>query len=83
MAMKLEATKEFVEMIERSAREWKKLKSQLPKKYHHYDVYSKDEFGIKVDFSALDSAVIIHGATVVDDEKYVNFLLRYGDMPNE
>jgi hypothetical protein len=83
MAMKLEATAELVEMIERSAREWKKVKSQLAKKYQHYDVYCKDEFGIKVDFAAFDTHVIIHGATVYDEEKYINFLLRYGNMPNE
>lgn len=83
MAMKLEATKELVEMIERSAREWRSLKHQLDKRLHHYDVYCKEEFGIEVEFSALDNAVIIHGARVMNEEKYVNFLLRYGDMPNE
>ena len=80
--MKLEATSELVEMIEKSAREWKKLKPQLDERLHHYDVYCEEEFGMKVDFSALDHAVIIHGATVVNDEKYINFMLRYG-MPNE
>jgi uncharacterized lipoprotein YehR (DUF1307 family) len=83
MAMKLEATKELVEMIERSAREWRNLKPQLETRLHYYDVYCEEEFGIKVDFSALDNAVIIHGAKVVNEDKYVNFLLRYGDMPNE
>ncbi len=83
MAMKLEATKELVEMIERSAREWRSIKFSLDKELHHYDIYCKREFGLSVDFSALENAVIIHGATIVDEDKYVNFLLRYGDMPNE
>jgi hypothetical protein len=80
MAMKLEASREFIDMIEKSAREWRSVKSQLEEKYQHYDVYCKDEFGIKVNFSALDSAVIVHGATIVNDDKYINFLLRYGNM---
>lgn len=83
MAMKLEATKELVEMIEKSAREWRSMKSQLEEKHQHYDVYCKEEFGIKVDFSALDNAVIIHGAKVVNDDKYINFLLRFGNMHDE
>lgn len=83
MAMKIEATKEFVDMIEQSAREWRLLKSQLEEKYHKYDTYAKDNFGIKVDFSALDNAVIIHGATIVDEEKYITFLLKYGDMHDD
>ena len=78
--MKLEASREFIDMIEKSAREWRSVKSQLEEKYQHYDVYCKDEFGIKVNFSALDSAVIVHGATIVNDDKYINFLLRYGNM---
>ena len=83
MAIKLEATKELVEMIEKSAREWRSIRPQLEEKHRHYDLYCIDEFGIEVDFSAIDHAVIINGATVVDDEKYINFLLRYGEMPNE
>jgi uncharacterized lipoprotein YehR (DUF1307 family) len=83
MAMKLEATKELVEMIEQSAREWRLLKSHLEEKHHKYDTYAKDNFGIEVEFSALDNAVIIHGATVLDEEKYITFLLKYGDMHDE
>jgi len=80
MAMKIEASKEFVDMIEKSAREWRTVKSQLEEKYQHYDVYCKEEFGIKVDFAALDNAVLIRGAKVVNDDKYINFLLRFGNM---
>jgi hypothetical protein len=84
---KIEATKEFVELIERSAREWKLLKSQLEKKYHLYDTYAEDYFGLRVDFSMYrlqDGDVItIQGAEIIDEEKYINFLLKYGDMPSE
>ena len=45
--------------------------------------YIYSQFGLNVDFSAQEDAVIIHGATVIDDEKYINFLLRYGNMPDE
>lgn len=81
--MKIEASEELVAMVEKSAREWRKLKPQLDEKYHHYDVYCEEEFGMKVDFSAFENAVIIHGATVIDDDKYINFLLRFGNMHDE
>ena len=80
---KIDATKELVEMIEKSAREWKKIKATLEVKYHHYDTYANEMFGINVDFSVFDDMVVINGAEIVNDEKYINFLLRYGDMPNE
>ena len=83
MAIKIEATEELVKMIEKSAREWRKLKPQLEKRLHHYDVYADEEFGIKVDFTAFDEAVIIHGAMITNEDKYINFLLRYGNMPND
>ena len=83
MAMKLDATEELVSMIRKSASEWRHMKEILDEKLHYYDVYCEHEFGIKVDFSAVDGMVIVHGAEIVDDDKYVNFLLRYGDMPNE
>lgn len=84
MAMKeIEATKEFVEMIERSAKEWKVLKTQLEKKYHLFDTYALDYFGLEIDFAMHGNLVIINGAKVIDPDKYVDFLLRYGDMPNE
>jgi uncharacterized lipoprotein YehR (DUF1307 family) len=83
MAMKIEATKELVQMIERSAREWKRIKPILEEKHRHYDTYAEDMFGINVDFGVFDNKVAIIGAQIIDDEKYVNFLLRYGDMPNE
>ena len=81
--MKLEASKELVDMIEKSAREWRAVKSQLEEKYQHYDVYCKEEFGIKVDFTAIENVVIIRGANVLNDEKYINFLLRFGNMYDE
>lgn len=81
--MKIEASKELVAMIEKSAREWRTVKSQLEDKYQHYDVYCKEEFGIKVDFAALDNAVLIRGAKVVNDDKYIIFLLRFGNMHDE
>lgn len=81
--MKIDATKELVQMIEKSAREWRTLKSQLEEKHQHYDSYCIDYFGLKVDFSALDGAVIIHGATILDEEKYMTFLLKYGNMHDE
>lgn len=80
---KIDATKELVQMIEKSAREWKKIKATLDEKYHHYDTYANDMFGIKVDFSAFDDMVIINGAEIINDEKYINFLLRYGNMHDE
>lgn len=81
--MKIEATRELVEMIEKSAREWRAIKSQLEEKYHHYDMYCIDYFGIKVDFSATEGAVVVHGATILDEEKYINFMLKYGNMHDD
>lgn len=83
MAMKIEATEEFVKMIELSAREWRVIKTQLEEKYHKYDAYAIEYFGIDVDFSAMDGAVVVHGATILDEEKYVTFLLKYGDMHDD
>ena len=80
--MKLEATTELIEMINRSAREWNKFKSQLPEIHHFYDVYAKDIFGLNVDFSLMEDKVLIQGATIIDDDKFVNFVLTFSDMPD-
>ena len=81
--MNIKITKEFVEMIDSAAREWHTLKSHLDEKYHYFDFYANEYFGIQVDLAAFDTSVILQSATVIDSEKYVNFLLRYGKMPNE
>ena len=78
--MTVEATKEFVQMIDKSAREWRARKSQLEEKYHHFDLYAEDFFGIIVDFQLCDNLVAVFGAKIVDEDKYINFLLTYGEV---
>lgn len=80
--MKLEATKELVEMINLSAREWKSDPNRIDVD-KHFDSYCEREYGLKVDFSTMGNAVIVESATVTDEEKYINFLLRFGNMHDE
>ena len=83
MAIKIEATKELVQMIDRSAKEWKAIKFTLDDQLHYYDVYANETFGLKVDFNVFDDMILVTGAEIIDDEKYMNFLLRYGNMHDE
>jgi hypothetical protein len=81
--MKIEITEEFVAAITRSVREWKRETVPHESEDQHYDVYCEREYGMKVEFAATGNIVSILGATMVDEEKYINFLLKFGDMPNE
>lgn len=83
MAMKnLEATKELVNMVNLAARAWKvdPFRTENDK---HFDEYCEREHGLKVEFSIAGNAVMVDGATIIDEDKYSIFLLKFGNMPNE
>lgn len=80
--MKLEATKELVEMVNLSARAWKSDPNRTDKD-KNFDEYCEREYGLQVEFSVMGNAVMVEGATVVDEEKYIIFLLKFGNMHDD
>ena len=82
MAMKIEATKELVEMVNLAARAWK-VDPNRTEGDKHFDDFCEREYGLKVDFSIMGQAVVVDGATIVDEEKYIVFMLKFGNMHDE
>ncbi len=82
MAMKIEATKELVEMVNLAARAWKTDPNRTEHD-KHFDDYCEREYGLTVEFSTMGSAVLVEGATVTDEEKYIIFMLKFGNMHDD
>ena len=80
--MKVEASKELVEMVNAAARSWKVDPNRMEND-NHFDVYCEREYGLQVKFSVAGHAVIVEGATITDEEKYMIFLLKFGKMHDD
>lgn len=80
--MRIEATAELVNMINAAAGLWKTDPRRTPGD-NHFDLFCEKEWGLKIDFVVAEDKVMVHGATITDEDKYVNFLLTFGSMPNE
>lgn len=82
MAMKVEVTEEFVGSINNAVHAWKR-DPMLYKLHRYFDVLCEEEYGVKVDWVVSDSgAVQINGAELIDEEKYILFLLKFGEVHN-
>jgi hypothetical protein len=79
----VEVTPELVDTITRAVRAWKRETIPHESEDQHFDTYCKEEHGLDVEFGQNGHVVVILGATIIDEEKYINFLLRFGNMPNE
>jgi cellulase/cellobiase CelA1 len=79
--MRVEITPELVDIITRSVRTWKRHTEPLDDKEQHYDTFCEETYGLKIDFFTVDGKVHVGGATVIDEDKYIEFLLTYGNMP--
>lgn len=77
VVMSLEVTEDLVKVINRAAVEWQK-EPLTGSKYVYFDIKCKREFGIDVEFSVKSGKVSVESAEIIDDEKYIWFLLRYG-----
>jgi hypothetical protein len=75
--MNIEVTEHFVNTVNRAAIEWNK-EPKTGDKYVYFDVKCLEQFGIKVKFSGKSGAVLLESAEIVDEEKYIWFLLTYG-----
>lgn len=79
MTTKIEITQELVEMINLAVKEWKTDPNRDPDD-KHFDLYCEEMFGLTIDFAIMGHALLVEGAKVSDDNKYINFLLRFGNM---
>jgi hypothetical protein len=79
---KIEVTKELMVNITNAVRAWQKYTVPLEDEDQHFDTFCEDMYGLKIEFFTVDNSVHVAGAEVVDEEKYMNFLLTFG-MPNE
>lgn len=76
MAM-IEINETFVKTLNNAATEW----SQEPMtemKFKQFDTHCLVEYGIRATFSGNRGVVELQTAEVVDEDKYIWFLLRYG-----
>lgn len=78
--MKVEITEEFVSAVTRSVKQWQRETVPDEEKDQHYDVFCEEEHGLKIKFASVDNKVCMLGAEIIDEEKYINFLLRFGNM---
>lgn len=60
-----------------AAREWSS-EPMTPLKFDKFDTLCLEEYGIDATFSGDRGIVELRSATVVDEEKYIWFLLRFG-----
>ena len=79
----VEVTPELISTITRAVRAWKRETIPHESEDQHFDTYCKEVHGLDVEFGQNGHIVVVLGATVIDEEKYINFLLRFGNMPNE
>lgn len=73
----IEINESFVRTLNNAAKEW----SQEPistTKFKQFDVLCKSEYGIDATFSGDRGVVELVSANIVDEEKYIWFLLRFG-----
>jgi len=79
----VEITPEFVTTITRAVRAWKRDTIPHEEEDQHFDTFCKEEHGLDVEFGQNGHIVVVLGATIVDEEKYINFLLKFGDTHDE
>ena len=79
----VEVTPELIQTNTKAVRTWKRETLPLDDEEQHFDTFCEEEHGLQVDFGLNGNAVIVLGAKIVDDEKYINFLLKFGNMHDE
>jgi len=79
----VEITPEFVSTITRAVRAWKREAIPHESEDQHFDTFCKEEHGLDVEFGQNGHVVVVLGATIVDEDKYINFLLKFGNMHDE
>lgn len=77
MAVKIDITESFVKTMNNAAHEWTN-EPPTPLKHDKFDELCLEEYGIDATFSGDRGVVVLQSATVVDEEKYIWFLLRFG-----
>ena len=77
MAMNIEINETFVQTLNNAAREWSS-EPMTTLKFKHFDEMCKSEYGIDAIFSGDRGIVELQQAKIVDEEKYIWFLLRFG-----
>jgi len=77
MAVKIEITETFVKTLNNAAREWSSEPMTITK-FKHFDELCAAEYGINATFSGDRGVVELQSAKVIDEEKYIWFLLRFG-----
>lgn len=75
--MNIEINEDFVKTLNKAAREWSHEPMSIMK-FKHFDEMCKSEYGIDATFSGDRGVVELQTAKIVDDEKYIWFLLRFG-----
>ena len=81
--MRLEITPELIEAITKAVRAWKRDTIPHEEEDQHFDTFCEEEHGLRIDFVSDGHAVMIQGAEVLDEDKYIDFLLRYGNMHDD
>jgi len=74
----VEVTPELIQTITKAVRTWKRETLPLDEEDQHFDTFCEQEHGLKVEFGQHGHAVVVLGAEIIDEEKYINFLLRFG-----
>ena len=74
----VEVTPELIQTITRAVRTWKKETLPLDDEEQHFDTFCEQEHGLRVEFGQHGNNVLILGAEILDEDKYINFLLRFG-----
>jgi hypothetical protein len=77
MAMNIEITESFISTLNNAAREWS-AEPITATKFKHFDELCKAEYGIDATFSGDRGIVELQTANIIDEEKYIWFLLRFG-----
>jgi len=79
----VEVTPELITNITRAVRAWKRDTVPLEDEEQHFDTFCKEEHGLDVEFGQNGHIVVVLGATIVDEGKYINFLLKFGNMHDD
>jgi len=75
--MNIEINEDFVKTLNKAAQEWSH-EPMSSMKFKHFDEMCKAEYGIDATFSGDRGVVELQTAQIIDDEKYIWFLLRFG-----
>ena len=75
--MNIEINETFVKTLNNAAKEWSSEPMSVTK-FKHFDELCKAEYGIDATFSGERGVVELQDAKIIDEEKYIWFLLRFG-----